>query len=62
MGKTERGFLAVPWGKWDGVRQVEVRSGPKHLNCAQDFAPEKLCSNLRTRNTVLLHEEMKDST
>ena len=52
-------------GVCDGARQAEVRSGPGHLNHTQDFAPEESRSNLRTRNTVLLNEEvlaMRDCT
>lgn len=52
-------------GVCDGVRQAEVRSDPRHLNHAQDFAPEESRSNLRRRNTVLFQEEMlavRDST
>lgn len=44
-------------GVCDGEGQVEVRSGPEHLNHTQGFASEPPCSNLRTRNSILCTEE-----
>lgn len=45
-------------GVCEGVGQVEVRSGPEHLNHTQGFALEQPCSNLRTRSSILWAEEM----
>lgn len=40
-------------GVCDGVGQVEVRSGPEHLNHTQDFASELPRSNLRRGKSIL---------
>lgn len=45
-------------GVWEGVGQVEVRSGPEHVNHTQGFAVESPCSNLRMRNSILWAGEM----
>lgn len=61
MGEEGERISSIPsreTGVCNGVRQAEVRSDPGHLNYTQDFAPEELCPNLRTRSTVLLNEEM----
>lgn len=61
MGKDGERISGTPSreeGVWDGVGQVEVRSGSEHLNLAQDFASESPCSNLRTRSSILCTEEM----
>lgn len=60
-GEDGEGISSIPWremGVCNRVGQGEVRSGPGHLNGTQDFAPEESHPNPRTRNTVLLDEDM----